>query len=89
VMTLSPMMIRSNGFNSTFSAIASSLANRRVAERVSGNNSTNHHEQYPNIRMQNCIKKKAFDSSTEQVSGVVRWLHRGFNEKRRGPAPPF
>src|SRR5439155_16307096 len=89
VMTLSPIMIRSNGFNSTFSAIASSLANRRSAARVSGNSYTNHHEQYPNIRMQNCIKKKAFASSTEQVSGGVRRRHRGFKEKRRGPAPPI
>src|SRR3954464_15120537 len=39
--------------------------------------------------MQNCIKKKAFASSTERVLGVVRRLHRGFKEKRRGPAPPF
>src|SRR5882724_10965291 len=39
--------------------------------------------------MQDCIKKKAFDSSTERVLGVVRRLLRGFKEKRRGPAPPF
>jgi hypothetical protein len=37
--------------------------------------------------MQNCIKKKAFASSTEQVSGVVRRLHRSFKEKAAGPCP--
>jgi hypothetical protein len=39
--------------------------------------------------MQNCIKKKAFASSTERVLGVVRRLHRGFKEERRALSRRF